>query len=163
MTLTTIGQGFDVHRFVPGDGVWLCGVKIPSELEAARPFRCGCGLASITDAIFGAIAEGDIGVHFPPSDERWRDASSDQFLLHALELMRKRGGRLVHLDLTIICEKPQVGPHRAAMRARLAELTGLPLSRISIKGKTTEGLGFTGRGEGLAAQAIATVAFDATS
>ena len=157
---TTTGQGFDVHRFVPGDGVWLCGIKIPSEWKLLGHSDADAGLHALTDAILGAIAEGDIGVHFPPSDERWRNASSDQFLLHALKLMKERGGRLVHLDVTVICEKPKVGPHRPAMRARLAELTGLPLERISIKGKTTEGLGFTGRGEGLATQAVANVVFD---
>ena len=160
MPFTTTGQGFDVHRFVPGDGIWLCGIKIPSEWKLLGHSDADAGLHALTDAVLGAIAEGDIGVHFPPTNERWRDAASDQFLLHALKLMDERGGRLVHVDVTVICERPKVGPHRAAMRARLAELTGLPLERISIKGKTTEGLGFIGRNEGLATQAVATVAFN---
>jgi len=115
------------------------------------------GLHALTDAILGALGDGDIGSHFPPGDERWRGASSEIFLLHAQELVAKRGGQIAHLDVTIVCEEPRIAPHRDAMKARIAEILGLPLDRVSVKATTTERLGFLGRAEGIAAQATATV------
>jgi 2-C-methyl-D-erythritol 4-phosphate cytidylyltransferase/2-C-methyl-D-erythritol 2,4-cyclodiphosphate synthase len=154
---TRVGQGFDAHRFGPGDGVWLCGVKIAHDLTLIGHSDADAGLHALTDAILGAIGEGDIGDHFPPSDPQWRGASSDRFLQHAVELVAARGGRVVNVDVTLICEQPRIKPHREAMRVRLAEILALPLDRISVKATTTEGMGFTGRSEGLAAQALATV------
>lgn len=151
------GQGFDVHRLGPGDHVWLCGVRIEHGQGLIGHSDADVGLHALTDAILGAAALGDIGEHFPPTDERWRGAPSHIFLSHAAELIVERGGRIEHVDVTLICERPKVAPHRAAMAARVGELLGLDLSRVSIKATTTEGLGFTGRGEGVAAQAIATV------
>ena len=150
------GSGYDVHRFVPGDHVWLCGVKIPHDHGLEGHSDADAGLHALTDAILGAIGEGDIGLHFPPTDEYWRGAPSWKFLDHAAGLVRGKGGAIVHCDVTIICERPKLSPHREEMRARIAEILGLDISRISVKATTTEGLGFTGRREGLAAQAIAT-------
>lgn len=150
-------QGFDVHRFGPGDHVWLCGVKVPHGHGLIGHSDADAGLHALTDALLGAAAEGDIGDHFPPSDPQWRGASSDRFLVHARDLIVTRGGIIDHVDVTLICETPKVGPHRAAMRERVAGLLRLPLHRVSIKATTTEKLGFTGRGEGLAAQATATI------
>ncbi|MDP9102578.1 MAG: bifunctional 2-C-methyl-D-erythritol 4-phosphate cytidylyltransferase/2-C-methyl-D-erythritol 2,4-cyclodiphosphate synthase [Pseudomonadota bacterium] len=155
--LTRVGQGFDAHRFGPGDGVWLCGVKIAHDLTLIGHSDADAGLHALTDAILGAIGAGDIGDHFPPSDPQWKGASSDRFLQHAMGLVAERGGQVTGLDVTLICEQPRIKPHREVMRARLAEITALPLDRISVKATTTEGMGFTGRSEGLAAQAIATV------
>jgi len=152
-----VGQGFDVHRFGPGDGVWLCGVHVPHGQALIGHSDADAGLHALTDALLGAIGAGDIGEHFPPSDPRWKDAASDRFLVHAAGLVAARGGRITGADVTLICEQPKIGPHRAAMRARLAELLGLEIAQVSVKATTTEGLGFTGRGEGLAAQAVATV------
>jgi 2-C-methyl-D-erythritol 4-phosphate cytidylyltransferase/2-C-methyl-D-erythritol 2,4-cyclodiphosphate synthase len=154
---TRTGSGYDVHRFVAGDHVWLCGMKIAHDHGLEGHSDADAGLHALTDAILGAIGEGDIGQHFPPTDERWRGAPSWKFLDHAAGLVRARGGALVHCDVTIICERPKVGPHRDAMRARIAEILHLDISRVSVKATTTEGLGFTGRREGLAAQALATV------
>lgn len=154
---TRTGTGFDVHRFGPGDHVWLCGVKVAHDQSLIGHSDADVALHALTDALLGAIGAADIGAHFPPSDERWRGASSDQFLRHAAGLVGARGGRIVHVDVTVICERPKVGPHRAAMVARLAEILGIEASRCSVKATTTEGLGFTGRREGLAAQAVATV------
>lgn len=151
------GMGYDVHKFVSGDHVWLCGIKVPHDQSLEGHSDADAGLHALTDAILGAIGEGDIGQHFPPSDERWRGAPSWKFLDHAGNLVRQKGGAIVHCDVTIICERPKIGPHREAMRARVAEILGLELSRVSVKATTTEGLGFTGRREGLAAQAVATV------
>ncbi|MDE2134189.1 MAG: bifunctional 2-C-methyl-D-erythritol 4-phosphate cytidylyltransferase/2-C-methyl-D-erythritol 2,4-cyclodiphosphate synthase [Alphaproteobacteria bacterium] len=151
------GSGYDVHRFVPGDHVWLCGVKIPHDHALEGHSDADAGLHALTDAILGAVAAGDIGQHFPPTDERWRGAPSRKFLDHAAGLVRDKGGAIVHCDVTIICERPKVSPHREAMRAKIAEILGLDVSRVSVKATTTEGLGFTGRREGLAAQALATV------
>ncbi|MEQ8265660.1 MAG: bifunctional 2-C-methyl-D-erythritol 4-phosphate cytidylyltransferase/2-C-methyl-D-erythritol 2,4-cyclodiphosphate synthase [Parvibaculum sp.] len=156
---TRTGAGFDVHRFGPGNHIWLCGVKVPHDAGLIGHSDADAGLHAITDAILGAIAAGDIGAHFPPSDPRWKGASSDIFLAHAAKLAKDAGARISHIDLTIICERPKVGPHAAAMRERIAGILGLEEGRVSIKATTTEGLGFTGRGEGLAAQAIATLAF----
>jgi 2-C-methyl-D-erythritol 4-phosphate cytidylyltransferase/2-C-methyl-D-erythritol 2,4-cyclodiphosphate synthase len=151
------GQGFDAHRFGPGDGVWLCGVHIPHDYTLIGHSDADAGLHALTDAILGALGEGDIGDHFPPSDPQWKGAPSDLFLRHAAGLVAKRGGRILNVDVTLVCEQPKIKPYRLAMRERLAEIIDLPLDRISVKATTTEGMGFTGRGEGLAAQAIATV------
>jgi 2-C-methyl-D-erythritol 4-phosphate cytidylyltransferase/2-C-methyl-D-erythritol 2,4-cyclodiphosphate synthase len=151
------GQGFDVHAFGPGDHLFLCGVKVPHQLGLVGHSDADAGLHALTDALLGAIGAGDIGVHFPPSDPRWAGASSDRFLRHAADLVRARGGVIAHADVTIICERPKVGPHRAAMVARIAAILDLDPGRVSVKATTTERLGFTGRGEGLAAQAVATV------
>lgn len=152
-----IGQGYDVHRWGPGESVWLCGLEIPHDQTLIGHSDADAGLHALTDAILGAIAEGDIGDHFPPTDPQWKGARSDVFLKHAVELVKARGGRLSNVDVTLICEQPKVKPHRQAMRERLAEILDLPLDAVSVKATTSEGLGFTGRGEGLAAQAVATV------
>lgn len=153
------GTGFDVHRFGPGDHVWLCGVKVPHAFGLVGHSDADAGLHAITDAILGAIGAGDIGKHFPPSDPRWKGASSDIFLAHAATLAREAGARISNVDLTLICEQPKIGPHAAAMRKRIAEILSVDVSRVSVKATTTEGLGFTGRGEGIAAQALATLIF----
>ncbi len=152
-----VGSGFDVHRFGPGDQVTLCGVAVPHDRTLLGHSDADVGLHALTDAILGALGEGDIGLHFPPSDPQWRGADSTVFLRHAVDLVAGRGGTLRHVDVTLICERPKIGPHRDAMRSRVAELLRLPLDRVSVKATTTERLGFTGRGEGIAAQATATV------
>ena len=154
---TRTGQGFDVHRFGPGDHVWLCGIKVPHNNGLIGHSDADVGLHSLTDAILGAIARGDIGQHFPPNDERWRGAQSHMFLSHAAGLVGELGGRIEHVDVTLICERPKISPHRDAMIARIAELLRVEPACVSVKATTTEGLGFTGRAEGIAAQAIATV------
>ena len=151
------GFGVDAHRWGPGEAVWLCGVKIDHDQTLIGHSDADAGLHALTDAILGAIGEGDIGEHFPPSDPQWKGASSDRFLVHAASLVTAKGGAILHVDVTLICERPKIRPHRDAMRARLAELLALPLDRVSVKATTTEGMGFTGRGEGLMAQAVATV------
>jgi 2-C-methyl-D-erythritol 4-phosphate cytidylyltransferase / 2-C-methyl-D-erythritol 2,4-cyclodiphosphate synthase len=151
------GQGFDVHAFGPGDHVWLCGVKVPHDRGLIGHSDADCGLHALTDAILGALGAGDIGVHFPPSDPQWRGAPSHRFLRHAADLVAQAGGGIAHVDVTLICERPKIGPHRAAMVARIAEILGVDPKRVSVKATTTETLGFTGRGEGMAAQAIATL------
>lgn len=155
--VTRVGQGFDVHRFGPGDHVWLCGVKVPHDHGLIGHSDADVGLHALTDALLGAAAMGDIGDHFPPSDPKWRGAPSDLFLTHARDLILARGGMIDHVDVTLICETPKVGPHRDAMRQRMASLLRLPVEGVSIKATTTEKLGFTGRGEGIAAQATASV------
>ncbi len=150
-------SGFDVHRFGPGDHVWLCGVQIPHTHGLIGHSDADAALHALTDALLGTISAGDIGDHFPPSDPKWRGAASDQFLSHAARLVRDAGGIIDHVDVTIICERPKVGPHRPAMRARIAEILGIGIAGVSVKATTTEALGFTGRNEGLAAQAIASV------
>ncbi len=152
------GSGFDVHRFGPGETMWLCGVEIPAGISLKGHSDADVGLHALTDAILGALADGDIGDHFPPSDPQWAGASSDQFLKFAADKVIARGGHLSHVDVTLICEKPKVKPHREAMRARIAQILDMPISRVSVKATTTEKLGFTGRGEGIAAQAAATAA-----
>ncbi len=152
------GSGFDVHRLIPGDGVTLCGIRIAHDRRLEGHSDADVALHALTDAILGALGAGDIGQHFPPSDSRWRGADSARFLDRARELVRERKGAIVHCDLTLICEAPKIGPHRAAMIARLAEILRLAPDRISVKATTTEKLGFTGRNEGIAAQAIATIA-----
>ena len=151
------GTGFDVHRFVKGDHVWLCGIRIPHEFGLEGHSDADAGLHALTDAVLGAIGAGDIGSHFPPTEERWSGAASDQFLAHAVSLVRRAGGVIAHADVTLICERPKISPHRDAMRRRIAEILTVDLDRISVKATTTEGLGFTGRREGLAAQAVATI------
>jgi 2-C-methyl-D-erythritol 4-phosphate cytidylyltransferase/2-C-methyl-D-erythritol 2,4-cyclodiphosphate synthase len=155
--VTRLGTGFDVHAFGEGDHVWLGGIRIPHDRGVVAHSDGDVILHALTDAILGALADGDIGTHFPPSDPQWRGASSDRFLAHAVRLVRERGGILDHLDATLLCEKPRLGPHREAMRQRIAEIAGLRLGQVSLKATTTEKLGFTGRSEGIAAQAAATV------
>lgn len=157
LTDIRVGTGFDVHAFVDGDSVTLCGLTIPHTRGLAGHSDADVGLHALTDAILGALAAGDIGQHFPPSDPRWKGADSAQFLRHAAHLVAARGGVIAHTDVTLICERPKVGPHRAAMQARVAEILGIALDRVSIKATTTEKLGFTGREEGIAAQAVATL------
>ena len=153
------GQGFDVHRFGPGDHVCLCGIEIVHSQALLGHSDADVAMHALTDAILGTIADGDIGQHYPPSDERWRGAASEIFLRDACRRLSERGARLTHVDVTIICEQPKIGPHRDAMRHNLARLLAIDVSRVSVKATTTEGLGFTGRGEGIAAMASATVQF----
>ena len=155
--VTRVGQGFDAHRWGPGEEVWLCGVAIKHDETLIGHSDADAGLHALTDAILGAIGEGDIGDHFPPTDPKWKGASSDQFLKHAVDLVTARGGALVNVDVTLICERPKIKPHRQAMRERLAEILSLPVDRVSVKATTTEKMGFTGRGEGLAASAVVSV------
>ncbi len=150
-------MGYDAHRFTEGDHVWLCGVKIAHSHGLSGHSDADAGLHALTDAVLGCIGAGDIGQHFPPSDERWRGAPSWKFLDHAAKLVAEKGGRILHCDVTLICERPKIGPHRDAMRARIAEILNMDVARISVKATTTEGMGYTGRQEGLAAQAVATV------
>lgn len=154
---TRVGMGFDVHRFGPGDHVMLCGVAVPHERGVIGHSDGDAALHALVDALLGTVAAGDIGMHFPPADEAWRDADSARFLTRALDLLAEREAVIDHVDLTLICQRPRIGPYRDAMTARLAALLGLPPDRIGLKATTTEGLGFTGRGEGIAAQAVATV------
>ena len=156
-TITRTGLGLDAHIFGPGDQVWLCGVSIPHTQGLVGHSDADAGLHALTDAVLGAMALGDIGDHFPPTDPQWKGAASDQFLVHALKLVAERGGRVINADVTLVCERPKVKPHREAMRSRLAELLELPLDRVSVKATTMERMGFTGREEGLAAQAIVSV------
>lgn len=157
-TITVTGSGFDVHRLAESDDpLWICGIIVDSPYTLVGHSDADVGLHAITDAILGAVAQGDIGDHFPPSDPQWKGASSDRFLQHAIALAQREGATLRHVDLTLICERPKVKPYRDAMRARVADITGLPLARVSIKATTTETLGFTGRREGIAAQALATL------
>jgi 2-C-methyl-D-erythritol 4-phosphate cytidylyltransferase/2-C-methyl-D-erythritol 2,4-cyclodiphosphate synthase len=150
-------SGYDVHKFTDGDHIWLCGLKVAHTHALEGHSDADVGLHAITDALLGCIGEGDIGQHFPPTDERWKGAASWKFLDHAAGLVRAKGGVINHVDVTIICERPKVGPHRDAMKARIAEILEIAPARVSVKATTTEGLGFTGRREGIAAQAIATV------
>ena len=152
-----IGQGFDVHRLEAGEELWLGGVLIPHDKGLAGHSDADVALHAITDAVLGAVGEGDIGTHFPPSDPQWRGARSGRFLEHAVSLARAAGYGIANVDLTLICEAPKIGPHRPAMRAEVARLMGLTENAVSIKATTTEKLGFTGRGEGIAAQAIVLV------
>ena len=157
MTDIRVGQGYDVHAFAPGEAVTLCGVHIPHEKRLKGHSDADVAMHALTDAIFGALAEGDIGRWFPPSDPQWKGASSDIFLRHAVDLAAKRGYRITHADCTLICEYPKIGPHAPAMRAAMADIMGLKLDQISVKATTSEKLGFTGRGEGIAALASATL------
>lgn len=156
-TLPLAGSGYDAHRFGPGDHVTLCGVAIPHTHGLVGHSDADAAWHALTDALLGAIGAGDIGDHFPPTDPRWRGAPSGVFLRHAADLVAQAGARIVNVDVTVICERPRVKPHREAMRAATAELLGLPLARVSVKATTTEGMGFTGREEGLAAQASVSI------
>jgi 2-C-methyl-D-erythritol 4-phosphate cytidylyltransferase / 2-C-methyl-D-erythritol 2,4-cyclodiphosphate synthase len=151
------GNGYDVHAFGDGDHVMICGVRVPHSRGFLAHSDGDVGLHALVDAILGALADGDIGSHFPPSDPQWKGAASDRFLKYAVDRVTARGGRIAHLDVTLICERPKVGPLRDAMRARIAEITGLGLSRVAVKATTSERLGFTGREEGIAAMASATI------
>jgi 2-C-methyl-D-erythritol 4-phosphate cytidylyltransferase/2-C-methyl-D-erythritol 2,4-cyclodiphosphate synthase len=157
LRVSRTASGFDVHRFGPGDHVWLCGVRIPHTHGLLGHSDADAGLHALTDALLGCIGAGDIGDHFPPSDPKWKGAASDRFLAHAAALVRARGGIVDHVDVTLICERPKIGPHREAMRRRISEILEIDMDRVSVKATTTEGLGFTGRSEGIAAQATATV------
>lgn len=163
MTYVATGSGFDVHRFEPGDSLWLCGIEIPADISLKGHSDADVGLHALTDAILGALADGDIGDHFPPSEPQWKGAPSERFLTFARDKVRGRGGSITHVDVTLICERPKVKPYRAAMKSRIAELLELPESRVSVKATTTEKLGFTGREEGIAAQATATVSLPVDS
>lgn len=150
-------SGFDVHRLIPGSEITICGHTFPHDQRLEGHSDADVGLHALTDALLGCIGEGDIGMHFPPTDPKWKGADSTRFLQHAVDMLRQRGGSIAHVDITIMCERPKIGPQRAAMQQRLSELLKLPKDRVSVKATTTERLGFTGRGEGIAAQAIATV------
>ncbi len=147
------GTGFDVHRFEPGDHVWLCGVKIAHDAKLEGHSDADAPLHALTDAILGALGDGDIGQHFPPSDPKWKGAASRLFVEDARRRVEDRGGRILNVDVTILCEAPRIGPHRDAMRAAIADMLKLDISRVAVKATTTETLGFTGRKEGLAALA----------
>lgn len=151
------GMGFDVHRLATGEELWLCGIKLDWHKGLAGHSDADVALHALVDAILGAVAAGDIGQHFPPSDPQWKGAPSSRFLEHAVKLAAERSYAIGNVDLTLMCEAPKIGPHRDAMRAKLAELLGVDIEFISVKATTTERLGFTGRGEGIAAQAIATL------
>jgi 2-C-methyl-D-erythritol 4-phosphate cytidylyltransferase/2-C-methyl-D-erythritol 2,4-cyclodiphosphate synthase len=155
--LPRVGTGFDVHVLEAGRRLMLCGIAVPHDKGLAGHSDADVGIHALCDAIYGALAEGDIGRHFPPSEASWKDADSARFLVHAAERIAARGGLLANADVTLICERPKISPHAAAMAARLAALLGVDPSRISVKATTTEKLGFTGRGEGIAAQAVATL------
>jgi len=152
-----VGQGFDVHAFVEGDAVWLGGVKIPHSHKLDGHSDADVVIHALCDAIYGALGDGDIGAHFPPSEEKWRGAASSIFLEHAAARVRARGGVIAHLDVNLVCEAPRVGPHRDAMRARIAEIAGISVNRVGVKATTAEKLGFVGRREGVACMALATV------
>ncbi|HEX2538276.1 MAG TPA: bifunctional 2-C-methyl-D-erythritol 4-phosphate cytidylyltransferase/2-C-methyl-D-erythritol 2,4-cyclodiphosphate synthase, partial [Pseudolabrys sp.] len=151
------GSGIDVHAFVPGDAVWIGGVRIPHTAKLTGHSDADVGLHALVDAILGALADGDIGTHFPPSDPQWKGASSDKFLAFAVERVKSRGGMIAHLDLNIVAEAPKIGPHRDAMRAAIARIAGVTIDRVAVKATTSETLGFTGRREGIVAYATATV------
>ena len=155
--LTRVATGYDVHAFGPGDHVWLGGVRVPHDRGVIAHSDGDVALHALCDALFGVIGDGDIGVHFPPSDPQWRGASSDRFLAFACERVRQRGGIIDHLDLSIVCERPKIGPFRLAMQARIAAIAGIAAEQIGLKATTSERLGFTGRSEGLAALATVTV------
>ena len=154
---TRIGTGYDVHPFEPGDGVWLCGVKIPHHARLQGHSDADVALHALTDAILGAIGEGDIGTHFPPSDMQWKGAASTVFLRHAGDLVARKGGRIVNLDVTIVAEAPRIAKHVPAMCAAIAETLGISASRVAVKATTNEKLGFIGREEGMVAMASASV------
>ncbi len=162
MTMATlgiprVGMGFDVHRLVAGDGMMLGGIRIPSKFALEGHSDADVVLHALVDALLGTMAAGDIGAHFPPSDAKWKGENSAQFVAHAAALIAAKGAHIIHLDITIICETPKIAPHREAMRLRIASLLNLQPESVSVKATTTEGLGFTGRGEGIAAQVVATV------
>ena len=152
-----LGNGYDVHRFGPGDHVWLCGVKVAHDRSLQGHSDADVGMHAVTDAIYGALGRGDIGQHFPPSDPQWKGAESHIFLRHAVALAGSMGYRISNVDCTLVCEYPKIGPHQPAMRAAMAEILGIGQDRVSVKATTSERLGFTGRGEGIAALATATL------
>ena len=155
--IVCVGNGVDAHRFGDGDHVTLCGVQIPHSKGLVGHSDADAGWHALVDAILGALGEGDIGAHFPPSDPQWKGADSERFLRHAVQLAGAAGARILHVDVTLLCERPKIGPHRDRMRQRTAEVLGLPIERVSVKATTTERMGFLGREEGLAAQATATL------
>ena len=157
-----LGPGYDVHAFGPGDHVTLCGVALPHGRALMGHSDADVGMHAITDAIYGALAQGDIGRHFPPSDPQWKGADSAIFLAHAVKLAAEMGYGISNIDCTLVCEQPKIGPHAAAMQARLAQIMGIAPQRISVKATTSEWLGFTGREEGIAALATATLIGGAT-
>ena len=150
-----LGNGYDVHRFGPGDHVILCGIEVPHGRGLQGHSDADVGMHAVNDAIYGALAQGDIGQHFPPSDPQWKDAASEIFLRHAVDLAARMGFRISNIDCTLVCEYPKIGPHAAAMRQKMSEIMGLEADRVSIKATTSERLGFTGRKEGIAAIATA--------
>ncbi len=152
-----VGSGFDVHRFEAGDSVTLCGIDIPFGQKLKGHSDADVAMHAITDAILGALCDGDIGTHFPPSEPRWKGEPSKTFLSFAANRVREHHGAIAHVGVTIICEAPKIGPHKDKMRQKLAEIIGIPMTKISVQATTTEKLGFTGRGEGIAAQATATI------
>ncbi len=154
---TRTGHGFDVHSFGPGKSVWLCGVEIPHDRTLSGHSDADVALHALTDALLGTIGDGDIGMHFPPSDPQWKGASSDRFFADAVRRVRDKGGRIVNLDVTLVCEAPKIQPHRERMQARVAEIAGITPDRVGVKATTSEKMGFVGRGEGIVAMAIATV------
>ena len=158
------GTGFDVHRFTEGHGpIMICGLAVDHDKALDAHSDGDVGIHALCDAIFGALCDGDIGMHFPPTEPQWKDAASHQFLSYAIEKIAEAGGQLTHVDVTILCERPKIGPHRDAMRQILADICQLPITRVSVKATTTEKLGFTGRGDGIAAQAAATIAFPSSA
>ncbi len=161
--VTRVGMGYDVHRLAAGEPLWLGGVLVPHDRGLAGHSDADVALHAIVDAVLGALGDGDIGSHFPPSDPQWRGASSDRFLAHARDRVKAHQGRIDHIDLTIICEAPKIGPHREGMRARIAEILEVSTEQVSVKATTTERLGFAGRREGIAAQAVATLSLPALS
>jgi 2-C-methyl-D-erythritol 4-phosphate cytidylyltransferase/2-C-methyl-D-erythritol 2,4-cyclodiphosphate synthase len=154
-----MGHGFDVHAFEDGNEIILCGVPLPFDKKLKGHSDADVGLHALTDAIYGALGAGDIGTHFPPSDEQWRGASSDVFLKAACDLAEQKGARISNVDVTLICEEPKIGPHSKTMRESISKIIGLDVERVSVKATTTERLGFTGRGEGISALATATLIF----
>ncbi|MEN0040371.1 MAG: 2-C-methyl-D-erythritol 2,4-cyclodiphosphate synthase, partial [Pseudomonadota bacterium] len=158
-----VGHGYDTHQLVPGDSIWLCGVEIPHTHRLSGQSDADVGLHALTDALLATIADGDIGSHFPPSDEKWKGAKSDQFLAHAINLVQQAAGTITHMDVTLVCESPKIGPHRDAMRDAMATITAVDRSRISVKATTNERIGFIGREEGMVALATATVVFGETT
>lgn len=158
-----VGHGYDTHQLVEGGSIWLCGVELPHNRKLSGHSDADVGLHALTDALLATIADGDIGSHFPPSDESWKGAKSDQFLAHAVGLVRQAGGTITHMDVTLLCESPKIGPHRDKMREAMASITGVETSRISVKATTNERIGFIGREEGMVALATATAVFGTTS
>ena len=152
-----VGQGYDVHAFEPGEACILCGVAVPHAQKLKGHSDADVGMHALTDALYGALAEGDIGQHFPPSEAEWKGAASHVFLEHAIGLARSRGYELANCDVTLICERPKIGPHAGAMRAALARIMDVDVARVSVKATTSEKLGFTGREEGIASMAVATL------
>jgi 2-C-methyl-D-erythritol 4-phosphate cytidylyltransferase/2-C-methyl-D-erythritol 2,4-cyclodiphosphate synthase len=155
--VTRVGTGFDVHAFGDGDHIWLGGVRIAHDRGILAHSDGDVALHALTDALLGALSDGDIGTHFPPSDPQWKGASSDRFFTYALDRVKQRGGIVAHLDLNIVCEAPKIGPHRDAIRGNVARLSSIDASRVAVKATTSEKLGFTGRGEGIVAYATATI------